>query len=127
MANPTPERRRHPRLEGNIPLKICSDEFDLVTETQNLSCSGAYCRVNKYLEPMSKLKIHLLLPIKKYNKVTTKKISCQGVIVRSESVPGEPYFNVAIFFNDIQQRDVDSLNAYILSVLEQRKVAKAKS
>ena len=118
MANPIQDRRKHPRLENNIPLKIRSDDFDLVTETKNLSCSGAYCRVSKYLEPMSKLKIHLLLPLKKANnKIATKKISCQGVIVRSESVPGDQYFNIAIFFNDIQQKDVNTLNDYINSVL----------
>lgn len=121
MTIPPSERRRHPRLENNIPLKICSDDFDVVTETKNLSSSGAYCRVNKYLEPMTKLKIHLLLPFKKFNKVVTKKISCQGIVVRAESIPGDQYFNVAIYFSDIAQKDVNSLNDYINSVLEETK------
>ena len=72
---------------------------------------------------MTKLKIHLLLPFKKHNKITTKKISCQGVIVRSESTPGDQYFNIAIYFNDIQQKDINCLNDYINSVLEQTKTA----
>ena len=96
-----PERRKHPRLEGNIPVKICSDEFDLVTETANLSRTGSYCKVDKYIEPMTKLKIHLLIPLKKGQKIVTKKISCDGVVVRTESVPGQPYYNVAIYFSDI--------------------------
>ncbi len=121
MTPSTPERRRHPRLENHIPLKICSDDFDVVTETKNLSSSGAYCRVNKYLEPMTKLKIHLLLPLKKYHKVVTKKISCEGVVVRSESVPADQYFNVAIYFSDIAQKDVNCLNDYINSVLDATK------
>ena len=123
MSHSAPERRKHLRLDNNIPLKICSDDFDVVTETKNLSCSGAYCRINKYLQPMTKLKLHLLLPIKKNNKITTKKISCQGVIVRSESIPGDQYFNIAIYFNEIQQRDVNSINDYINSVLSQPKPA----
>ena len=121
MVPSSQERRRYPRLDNNVPLKISSDDFDVVTETQNLSCSGAYCRVDKYLEPMTRLKIHLLLPLKKHNKIVTKKISCQGVIVRSESVPGDKYFNIAIYFNDIQQKDINSLNDYINSVLGQKK------
>ena len=107
------ERRKHPRLENNIPLKIRSDDFDIITETKNLSSSGVYCRVNKYLEPMTKLKILLLLPIKRHQKETTKKISCQGVIVRTESIPGNEYFNIAIYFNDILQKDINCLNDYI--------------
>ena len=108
------ERRRHPRLENNVPLKIRSDDFDIITETKNLSSSGVYCRVNKYLEPMTKLKILLLLPTKKgHKKETTKKISCQGVIVRTESIPGDEYFNIAIYFNDILQKDINCLNDYI--------------
>ena len=121
------ERRRHPRLENHIPLKICSDDFDVVTETKNLSSSGAYCRVNKYLEPMTKLKIHLLLPFKKYNKSVIKKISCEGVVVRSESVPGDQYFNVAIYFSDITPKDVNCLNDYINSVLDQNQTKKEQA
>lgn len=118
-VNSPQERRRTPRLDNNIPLKIRSDDFDIVTETKNLSSSGAYCRINKYLEPMTKLKIVLLLPIRRHNRLTTKKISCEGIIVRTESVPGEQYFNVAIYFSDIPQKDVNCLNDYINSSLKQ--------
>lgn len=117
--NSSQERRRTPRLDNNIPLKIRSADFDIVTETQNLSSSGAYCRINKYLEPMTKLKIVLLLPIRRHNRLTTKKISCEGIIVRTESVPGEQYFNVAIYFSDIPQKDVNCLNDYINASLKQ--------
>ena len=113
------ERRRYTRLDNNIPLKIRSDDFDIVTETKNLSSSGAYCRINKYLEPMTKLKIVLLLPLRRRNRLTTKKISCQGIIVRTESIPGDQYFNVAIYFSDIPQKDVNCLNDYINSNLKQ--------
>ncbi len=112
------ERRRHPRLINNVPLKLSSENADVVTETKNLSCNGAYCRINKYLEPMTKLKIQLLLPFKSKAKVTTKKVSCQGVIVRSESIPGAQYFDIAIYFNDIQQKDLNCLNDYINTLLD---------
>jgi len=112
-----PERRKHPRLEGNIPVKICSDDCDLVTETANLSRSGSYCKVDKYIEPMTKLKIHLLIPLKKGQKIITKKVSCDGVVVRTESVPGQPYYNVAIYFNDITGKDADYITDYVKTAL----------
>ncbi|MFH1360531.1 MAG: PilZ domain-containing protein [Candidatus Omnitrophota bacterium] len=115
---PLNERRKHPRLKNNIPVKICSDDFDMVTETRNLSCAGAYCRVNKYLEPMTKLKIHLLLPFKRRNKDVPKKISCQGVIVRVESEPGDDYFQVAIYFSEMEQKDRKMIADYVDSTLK---------
>ncbi len=112
------ERRQHPRIDGSIPLKISSGDFDIVTETQNLSRNGAFCRVSQYIEPMTKLKIHLLLPFRRNDKVTTKKVSCSGVIVRTEAIEGEESFNVAIFFNDIQDRCADSIAEYVAQLMD---------
>lgn len=107
------ERRKYPRIEKNIPVKISGEEFDIVTETRNLSCAGTYCQVNRYLEPMSKLRIHLLLPFRKANKVITKKVTCQGVVVRVEHQPGVENFNVAIYFNEIRARDAKTIAEYV--------------
>lgn len=115
MNKPVDERRKHPRLENNIPIKLSSEDTDVVTETRNLSCAGTYCKVNRYFEPMTKLKIHLLLPLKKRNKTVTKKLSCQGIVVRTEPVPGAEYFNVAIFFNGISVADSKTISEYISS------------
>lgn len=112
-ANNQAERRRHARIDHNIPLKISCQDADFVTETKNISCSGAYCRVDKYIEPMTKLKIHLLLPLKKNSKTTTVKVCCGGVVVRTESVSGDEMFDTAIFFNDIEQKDMRALAEFV--------------
>lgn len=112
------ERRKDPRLENNIPVKITQEDGDIVTETANISRSGAYCRVSKYIETMTKLKIHLLLPIRKNGKNVTKKISCEGVVVRTEPIPGKDRYNIAIFFSDISKRDSETIADYVSSFLE---------
>lgn len=118
MNKPNPQdRREHPRLLKNIPLKISGTDFDIVSETKNLSRSGAYCRVSKYLEPMTKLKIHLLLPFKQNNKIITKKVSCDGIVVRTESIVGEEAYNVAIYFSDIQKRGSDTIAEFVNTLL----------
>lgn len=109
------DRRQHPRFKGSIPLKISSGDFDIVTETKNLSRNGAYCQVDKYIEPMTKLKIHLLLPFKREDKVVTKKVTCQGIVVRTEANPGQTGYNVAIYFNEIQDRGADCISEFILA------------
>jgi len=117
------ERRKDPRVRNNIPVKIFNTDGDQVTETANVSRSGAYCRVEKYIEPMTKLKINLLIPVKKNDKLSSKKINCSGVVVRAEPIPGKEGFNIAIFFNDISQKDADIVSDYVSFYLEKEKVA----
>jgi len=112
------ERRKDPRLENNIPVKICQEGGDLVTETQNVSRSGAYCRVNQYIEPMTKLKIHLLLSFPKSGKGVTKKISCEGVVVRSEPALDDGKYHIAVFFSDITKRDAECITDYVDTCLK---------
>jgi len=95
----------------------------MVTETANISRSGAYCRVSRFLDPMTKLKIHLLLPMKKNGKSMTKKVSCEGIVVRVEPSPLKDFFNIAIFFSDISRKDSDSIADYISSCFEKMKTA----
>jgi len=115
------EKRRYPRVEQRIPVKISSDHGDILTETKNLSCCGAFCRMNQRLEPMTKLRIHLLLPWRKNDKVTSKKITCHGVVVRVVTVAdSEDHFDTAIFFNDIAPKDIRSISEFIESVMETR-------
>ena len=120
MMTASQERRKHPRLQKNIPLKICSEIADFVTETRDLSCSGAFCRINKYVDPMTKLKIHLLLPVRSIGAAKTKRVSCEGVIVRIEAITGSDHYNVAIFFSDIEPRDVTVLSDFLNNAFEEK-------
>jgi len=115
----TKERRKSPRAQSNVPLKISCDDFDLVTESKNLSSSGAYCTVAHYLEPMTKLKIQLLLPFRNKNKIIAKKISCHGVVVRTQACAACKNFNVAIYFNEIVEKDRKVISDYITNLLKE--------
>lgn len=117
---PTDERRRSPRVDKNIPLKISSDALDIVTESKNLSCTGAYCIVNKSLDPMTKLRIQLLLPCRQKSKTVIKKISCCGVVVRSQADKEGKHFSIAIYFNDILEKDKKIITEYIGSALKRK-------
>lgn len=112
------ERRQDPRVDNNIPIKLYQDDGDLVTETANISRSGIYCKVNKRIEPMTKMKVQMLLPIKSTEKKSTKKIVCEGIVVRSVPIAGEELFNIAIFFNSITQRDAEAISEYISAFLK---------
>lgn len=66
---------------------------------------------------MTKLKVQILLPARK-NQKRSKTIHCQGVVVRVEPTAENGRFEIAIFFNEIAQRDAESINDYAGSCLE---------
>jgi hypothetical protein len=112
------ERRRYPRVKKNLPLKLRVGDFDVVTETENLSCIGTYCKVDRYVEPMTKLKILLLLPIRSRRSVVNKKVECEGIVVRSEPITDEGHrYNIAIFFSDIKTKDRERISDYVTAQL----------
>jgi hypothetical protein len=114
------EKRRHLRVEYNIPVKISGDHGDILTETKNISSSGAFCRMTQRLEPMTKLNVYLLLPLRKSDKVTTKSITCEGVVVRTQAAAGEEYYDTAILFSNIAPKDSRTINDFVESMMGAR-------
>jgi len=109
------EKRQCPRVEKILPIKLSVSDFDVLTETTNISISGVYFPVGKPLELMTKLNVVLLIPITRNRTKTIKKISCTGVIVRCEVV-GEskkhPY-RAAMYFSDLSDRDRKILRVFV--------------
>lgn len=68
---------------------------------------------------MTRLKLNLLLPVRKNDKITTKHIHCEGVVVRAEA-HGD-YFHTAIFFSDISPRDSQIISEFVDSLHHEKK------
>ena len=110
------ERRKYPRINKVLPLKLSDNEFDILTETKNISANGAFCAVNKPLEVMTKLNIVLLIPFKKSKAKVIKKVTCGGVVVRNEEVHednGKYPYRIGIYFHEIKDSDRKILRSYI--------------
>lgn len=112
------ERRKNIRAKKQIPLKLADAAFDIITETVDVSSSGAYCRVTRNLQPMSKIEVVLLVPGKD-NSAPTKKIKCKGVVVRTEPAiikyADRAHYNIAIFFTDVSKKDQKMVEDYLAS------------
>jgi len=106
------ERRAHPRLEQKLPFKVCANGYDFLTATQNISCLGAYCSINKYVPPFTRVSIKLTLPVRTKESVKRYTIDCQGTIVRTED-KDKKSFNIAIFFNRINNSQRKIITEYI--------------
>lgn len=123
MSRPKVERRKHPRVEEKIPLKIKDEGFDTISVTKNISCSGVFCQVDGYFPLLSKVKIVLLLPSEEKSKA--HPVHIEGVIVRSEPVKSSSNpncRNIGIFFSRIKKQDTAKIAAYINSTLAKRMV-----
>lgn len=105
------ERRQHPRISSELPIKVAANGYDFATTTRNLSCIGAYCHINKYIPPFTRVLVRVTLPLK--NKKSNKdcEVECKGVLVRTED-EGKG-FNVAIFFNQISKEQKRKIAAYV--------------
>jgi len=110
MKNLKTERRRFPRIDKSLPLKVAANGYDFITYTHNLSCVGTYCRVSKYIPPFTKISIKLSLPINSGNK--EHRVECNGVVVRTDDEK-EGGFNIAVFFNQIRDTQKEKLSEYI--------------
>ena len=63
---------------------------------------------------MTKLKITLLLPEKeKSPKEKSQKVNCIGVVVRAEESSQKGHYDIAIFFEQIREREKSKLEDYI--------------
>jgi hypothetical protein len=126
MSYKNSERRRANRIKKNIPLKIKEASFDSVSETKNLSSSGLYCKIDKYVAPLTKVDMILLIPqlsLKRLEeKEQCKRIECVGTVVRTELV-NDPiegdYYNVAIFFSEIKKSDKSAIEKFIKQHISQ--------
>lgn len=121
MVKKTPERRRDSRIQKNIPIKLFSaDKYDVITETKNISASGAYCKLNLKIPEMTKLAITLLLP--RLGKIPAKKIDCQGVVVRVEEKKEQDnnLYSIAIYFNNMNKSDRKFIRQYVKQHLSRK-------
>ncbi len=109
------ERRQHPRLDHKLPVNLAVNGFDFSTSTRNISCVGAYCHLDKYMPPFTKISVKLSLPNKdEVHKSTI--VECKGVVVRSEDEP-KGGFSIAIFFNEMRDEQRKKIAHYISQFL----------
>ena len=112
------EKRLHPRLPHELPVYIAANGYDFTTTTQNISCTGAYCRINRYVPPFTKIAIKMSLPSLDCAKYEKSEVECKGVIVRTDD-EAKGGFNIAIFFNEIKGSQKKKISQYINQLLPQ--------
>ena len=109
------ERRSFSRLDDSS-LSVKLDGFDSITHTLNISPSGVYCKVDKELPLMARVKLMLMVPDSTKDKSSVKNLEVSGIIVREHPVIVDgiiKHYDIAIFFEDLSARDKDIISTYI--------------
>lgn len=114
------EKRKYPRLrDDKISLKVKSGGADIITKSLDISASGVYCKLEKEIPLMSRIKVILIMPkVAEDGKPTTQsvKIETDGVVVREHPVIVNEkikHYDAAIFFDNISLKDREALLNYI--------------
>jgi len=111
---PGSDRRRDPRHERSVPLRMGDDTAEgLRAESINVSTRGLYCKVPRYIQPFSKLKVALDLPFADRGSTT---VECDGVVVRVDpetEIPGAREYRLAIYFLDLDREEARVIESFL--------------
>ena len=106
------ERRRAERVPERVTVSMTDGGRVFQTETQNISAVGAYCTLDRFIPPMSKLQLDFELP-QSFRRV---RIRCAGVVVRVEPVvlSGQQLqYHVALFFTELSERHRSAISRFV--------------
>lgn len=113
------ERRSYPRLrDEGLALKLNSGDFDTVTHTLDISASGIYCKIDKEIPLMSRVRLKLMVPDSIRKDAATRELDVDGVVVREHPVIIDGvirHYDAAIFFDNLSPRNRDLIQGYISS------------
>jgi hypothetical protein len=115
------EKRKYPRVQSDLSLKLRHDDSDIITKAENISISGVYCKSAKPIPLMSKIRILLLLPKNRQDLKPTKKIETTGVVVREHPVIVEGkimHYDVAIFFDSLSEKEKEQISEHVNKKLQ---------
>ena len=113
------ERRTFPRIhDEQLSLKLETGDFDIITHTLNVSASGIYCKIDKEIPIMSRVRIKLMVPDALKSDKATKELDVDGVIVREHPVIIDgviKHYDAAIFFDNLSPKNREVIQNYISS------------
>lgn len=106
------ERRRAPRLAERVSLNITEADAPVQAEMKNLSATGVYCALDRFIPPMTKLQLQFALP----NGIRRTEIRCTGVVVRVDpivTVQSQARYNTGIYFTELSDHDRSAITQFV--------------
>jgi hypothetical protein len=109
------ERRKAPRVDIELPIILEGGSGEVRGKTLNISSSGIYFELSRYIEPMTKLRMGLAIPLAAENGAEGI-VQFDGIIVRTEPETESDEvkaYRMAVFFTDVPDSSKDILSRFI--------------
>lgn len=105
------ERRRHPRVTSDLSLDLKLDDGVHSARLRDLSESGICFFLDRPLDEMTVLEVAFELPTEGSERA---KVATTGVVVRSRKIsPAVDHYEVALFFNGLDETSRAAMKAFI--------------
>lgn len=109
------ERRQHPRVPSDLTLDLNLDDGTHRARLRDVSESGLCFFLDRSLDEMTILEVAFELPTGEKRV----KVNTTGVVVRSRKIsPAVDHFEVALFFNGLDETSRAALRAFIDAQLD---------
>ena len=113
---PFKERRRAQRVEANLAITISGGPEGAKGKTLNISTNGVYFQSSYFIEPLTKVRLEFMIPVRYESGKKELPVACDGIVVRVEPEQEDPSvseYNVAVFFSFVSDSSQKTLDKYI--------------
>jgi hypothetical protein len=113
------ERRKEKRVELRMILEFDDPdapdgERRTCMETINFSAGGFYCKINREIQPLTRLALRFVFPPYGEEQAEEHPIDCEAVVVRCEpDGVEEGSYRLASCFTDLAAEDRDFIRSYL--------------
>jgi len=118
------ERRRHRRVQLRLNASLEPKTTDPPVSTPSvavldLSLGGAYCEVDHFMAPLTKVLLTVDIPASDAETGSTESAICRGVVVRMEPESGgAERYRMGILFTEISRPDREKLQRFLSRLAE---------
>jgi hypothetical protein len=113
---PAQERRKAQRVKANLAISVSGGPEEAMGETLNISTNGVYFQSPNFIEPLTKVQLELMIPVREEGGEEETSVICDGIVVRVEPEHEDPsisLYNVAVFFSFLSDSSQKTLEKYI--------------
>ncbi|MBU1087884.1 MAG: PilZ domain-containing protein [Candidatus Omnitrophica bacterium] len=109
------DSRKHPRFIVVLPLQISTEEFTINTTSRNVSCSGVFCYVDRFIPIDTDVNVSMRVFDLSDGQKVQRTVKCKAKVVRIETAENKENetCRVGISFGVIEGDDLEVLKKYI--------------
>lgn len=106
------ERRKHRRVPSDLTIDVALDDGPHQARLRDISESGLAFFLDRHIDEMTILEVSFDLPAGD----SMRGVRTTGVVVRSRKIsPAVDHFEVALFFNGLDESSREALRGFIES------------